>query len=286
MLTRSIPQYRVMREACVEVGSRYVRPGTDVVDVGCSRGEALDPFLREFGGKARLVGLEVSPPRLWAARGRFADAIDVFCCNRREWESLEDRERPILELKLQGCSVTEIAQRLGVCPQTVRDMIDRKELPGIRFGKQAVMFDAENEAFSLQRLGGLTAETTTPVPPLSLDWPAGAGIGKTLVSSDTIDRVAAALGRRLVEVPVGFKWFVDGLLDTSLGFGCEESAGASCLRLDGTVWSTDKDGIVLALLAAELYSFMGSVFFGVSMWKLRERGAARPASRASSRRRR
>ncbi|MEV6162681.1 phosphoglucomutase (alpha-D-glucose-1,6-bisphosphate-dependent) [Streptomyces sp. NPDC052052] len=83
-------------------------------------------------------------------------------------------------------------------------------------------------------------------------WPAGAGIGKTLVSSGMIDRVAAGLGRELVEVPVGFKWFVDGLVDGSLGFGGEESAGASFLRRDGSVWTTDKDGIILALLASEI----------------------------------
>src|SRR3954453_11105427 len=79
-----------------------------------------------------------------------------------------------------------------------------------------------------------------------------AGIGKTLVSSTMIDLVAKDLGRRLVEVPVGFKWFVDGLVDGSLGFGGEESAGASFLRRDGGAWSTDKDGILLALLAAEI----------------------------------
>jgi phosphoglucomutase len=84
-----------------------------------------------------------------------------------------------------------------------------------------------------------------------------AGIGKTLVSSSMIDLVAAALGRRLVEVPVGFKWFVDGLLDGSLGFGGEESAGASFLRFDGSPWSTDKDGILLALLAAEIKAVTG-----------------------------
>ncbi|EFL03944.1 phosphoglucomutase, alpha-D-glucose phosphate-specific [Streptomyces sp. SPB78] len=83
-------------------------------------------------------------------------------------------------------------------------------------------------------------------------WSAKAGIGKTLVSSSMIDRVAGELGRRLVEVPVGFKWFVDGLLDGSLGFGGEESAGASFLRKDGSVWTTDKDGILLALLASEI----------------------------------
>jgi phosphoglucomutase len=83
-------------------------------------------------------------------------------------------------------------------------------------------------------------------------WGAKAGVGKTMVSSSMIDRVAASLGRRLHEVPVGFKWFVDGLLDGSLGFGGEESAGASLLRRDGSVWTTDKDGIALALLSAEM----------------------------------
>jgi len=83
-------------------------------------------------------------------------------------------------------------------------------------------------------------------------WPAGAAVGKTLVSSGMIDRVTADLGRQLLEVPVGFKWFVPGLLDGSVAFGGEESAGASCLRRDGSTWTTDKDGIVLALLAAEI----------------------------------
>ncbi|MFI6493033.1 phosphoglucomutase (alpha-D-glucose-1,6-bisphosphate-dependent) [Streptomyces sp. NPDC050564] len=88
-------------------------------------------------------------------------------------------------------------------------------------------------------------------------WPADAGVGKTLVSSGMIDRVAADLDRRLVEVPVGFKWFVDGLVDGSLGFGGEESAGASFLRRDGSVWTTDKDGIILALLAGEITAVTG-----------------------------
>jgi phosphoglucomutase len=88
-------------------------------------------------------------------------------------------------------------------------------------------------------------------------WPDGAAIGKTLVSSSMIDRVAAALGRTLTEVPVGFKWFVPGLLDGSIAFGGEESAGASFLRFDGTVWTTDKDGIILALLASEILASTG-----------------------------
>ena len=89
-------------------------------------------------------------------------------------------------------------------------------------------------------------------------WPADAAIGKTLVSSSMIDRVTAGLDRRLLEVPVGFKWFVPGLLDGSVAFGGEESAGASFLRKDGSTWSTDKDGILLCLLAAEVIATTGS----------------------------
>jgi phosphoglucomutase len=88
-------------------------------------------------------------------------------------------------------------------------------------------------------------------------WGADVAVGKTLVSSGMIDRVTASLGRRLLEVPVGFKWFVDGLLDGTVGFGGEESAGASLLRTDGTTWTTDKDGIVACLLAAELTARTG-----------------------------
>jgi phosphoglucomutase len=88
-------------------------------------------------------------------------------------------------------------------------------------------------------------------------WPAGAAVGKTLVSSSMIDRVAAGLDRQLIEVPVGFKWFVPGLLDGSVAFGGEESAGASFLQRDGSVWTTDKDGIILALLASEITAVTG-----------------------------
>jgi phosphoglucomutase len=88
-------------------------------------------------------------------------------------------------------------------------------------------------------------------------WPATAAVGKTVVSSSMIDRVAQRLGRRLVEVPVGFKWFVEGLLGGALGFGGEESAGASFLRSDGRVWTTDKDGLILGLLAAEIIAKTG-----------------------------
>jgi phosphoglucomutase len=89
-------------------------------------------------------------------------------------------------------------------------------------------------------------------------WPDGIAAGKTAVSSSIIDRVVAGIGRKLVEVPVGFKWFVDGLIAGTIGFGGEESAGASFLRRDGSVWTTDKDGIILALLAAEILAVTGA----------------------------
>jgi phosphoglucomutase len=89
-------------------------------------------------------------------------------------------------------------------------------------------------------------------------WPAGIAVGKTAVSSSIIDRVVAGIDRKLVEVPVGFKWFVDGLIGGTIGFGGEESAGASFLRHDGSVWTTDKDGIILALLASEILAVTGA----------------------------
>ncbi|MEU6787030.1 phosphoglucomutase (alpha-D-glucose-1,6-bisphosphate-dependent) [Nonomuraea angiospora] len=116
-------------------------------------------------------------------------------------------------------------------------------------------------------------------------WPAAAGVGKTMVSSGIIDRVVKSMGRRLYEVPVGFKWFVPGLLDGSLGFGGEESAGASFLRRDGSVWSTDKDGIILALLASEIQAVTGrspSAHYGELVERFGEPAYARvdaPATR-------
>jgi len=145
---------------------------------------------------------------------------------------------------------------------------------------------------------GIVAKSTGLMPPnhyLSVaifylfqnrpQWSAAAAVGKTLVSSQMIDHVAAKVGRRLYEVPVGFKWFVDGLLDGSLGFGGEESAGASFARLDGSVWTTDKDGMIPALLSAEITAKMkrdpGEIYreftaeFGEAVYDRVEAGATR-----------
>jgi phosphoglucomutase len=105
------------------------------------------------------------------------------------------------------------------------------------------------------------------------DWSRGCAVGKTVVSSGIIDRVTAKLGRKLVELPVGFKWFVDGLISGSLGFAGEESAGASFLRRDGSVWTTDKDGIILGLLAAEITAQTGRDPSDVYVHLTRELGA-------------
>lgn len=144
-------------------------------------------------------------------------------------------------------------------PFAMASLIDRRDRFGIATGNDA---DADRHGIVTPDGGLMNPNHYLAV---AIDylythregWPAAAGIGKTLVSSGMIDRVAAGLGRRLVEVPVGFKWFVDGLADGSLGFGGEESAGASFLRRDGSVWTTDKDGILLALLAAEILAVTG-----------------------------
>ena len=114
-------------------------------------------------------------------------------------------------------------------------------------------------------------------------WRPDAAVGKTVVSSPMIDRVTAKLGRKLFEVPVGFKWFVDGLLDGSLGFGGEESAGASFVRLDGSVWTTDKDGFIPCLLAAEITARMGRD--PGELYRELTRGIRRAVSTIASRRR-
>ncbi|NGZ01589.1 MAG: phosphoglucomutase, alpha-D-glucose phosphate-specific [Nitrospira sp. WS238] len=143
-------------------------------------------------------------------------------------------------------------------PYAMANLIALKDRFDVAFGN-----DADNDRHGIITRSGLMNPNHYLAVSIAYlfahrpNWTSDAGIGKTLVSSSLIDRVAAKLKRTLVEVPVGFKWFVNGLLDGSLGFGGEESAGASFLRLDGTVWSTDKDGIIMDLLAAEMMAKTG-----------------------------
>lgn len=143
-------------------------------------------------------------------------------------------------------------------PYAMANLIALKDRFDVAFGN-----DADNDRHGIVTRSGLMNPNHYLAVSIAYlfanrdGWKSDAGIGKTLVSSSLIDRVAAKLNRKLVEVPVGFKWFVSGLLDGSLGFGGEESAGASFLRRDGTVWSTDKDGIIMDLLAAEMTAKTG-----------------------------
>ncbi len=144
-------------------------------------------------------------------------------------------------------------------PFAMAGLIGLKEQFDVAFGNDA---DADRHGIVTPTVGLLNPNHYLSVAIAYLyahrpEWPSRAAIGKTLVSSSMIDRVADDLGRTLVEVPVGFKWFVSGLLDGSIAFGGEESAGGSFLRRDGRAWSTDKDGIILDLLAAEMTAVMG-----------------------------
>jgi len=139
-------------------------------------------------------------------------------------------------------------------PYAMAGLIELKDNFDIAFGNDT---DADRHGIVTKSVGLLNPNHYLSVAVDYLfqnrpGWRKDAAIGKTLVSTSMIERVAASLGRRLSEVPVGFKWFVDGLIDGSLGFGGEESAGASFLRQDGTVWTTDKDGILMNLLACEI----------------------------------
>jgi phosphoglucomutase len=144
-------------------------------------------------------------------------------------------------------------------PYAMASLIDLKDRFDIAFGNDP---DFDRHGIVTKSVGLLNPNHYLAVAIWYLfqnrpGWPAHAAVGKTLVSSAMIDRVTASLDRRLAEVPVGFKWFVDGLLDGTFGFGGEESAGASFLRKDGNVWTTDKDGIILDLLAAEITAKTG-----------------------------
>jgi phosphoglucomutase len=179
------------------------------------------------------------------------------------WEAIGDRHGLDLEVTNDAVDPTFRFMHLDwdgkirmdcSSPYAMAGLIELKDRFDVAFGNDA---DADRHGIVTPGAGLLNPNHYLAVAVDYLyggerDWPERTAVGKTLVSSGMIDRVTAALGRRLVEVPVGFKWFVEGLLDGAIGFGGEESAGASFLRRDGSAWTTDKDGIVLCLLAAEM----------------------------------
>ena len=179
------------------------------------------------------------------------------------WQAIGDRHRLDLEVVNDRVDPTFGFMSLDwdgkirmdpSSPYAMAGLVDLKDRFDVAFGNDA---DADRHGIVTRSAGLLNPNHFLAVAIHYLfgghrDWPRTVAVGKTLVSSGMIDRVAADLGRRLFEVPVGFKWFVDGLLEGSLGFGGEESAGATFLRHDAGVWTTDKDGMLLCLLAAEV----------------------------------
>jgi len=184
------------------------------------------------------------------------------------WEPIRDRYRlditvvnPRVDPTFRFMTVDHDGQIRMDCssPYAMANLIGLKDRFQVAFGNDA---DADRHGIVTPSSGLMNPNHYLAVAIQYLfahrpQWPAGAAVGKTLVSSSLIDKVATSLGRRLFEVPVGFKWFVGGLLDGSLGFGGEESAGASFLRRDCGPWTTDKDGILLDLLAAEITAVTG-----------------------------
>jgi len=186
----------------------------------------------------------------------------------RYWEAIRDRWKLDLEVTNPRVDPTFAFMTLDhdgqirmdcSSPYAMASLVALKDRFAIAFGNDA---DADRHGIVTPGAGLMNPNHYLAVAIRYLfttreRWQGDAGVGKTLVSSGLIDKVAASLGRRLVEVPVGFKWFVSGLLDGSLGFGGEESAGASFLAFDGSPWTTDKDGILLDLLAAEMTATTG-----------------------------
>ena len=217
----------------------YVDDLPSVVDMDAIRGAGLRLGVDPLGGASLAYWQEI------AARHRLDitivnDAIDpTFRFMTADWDG---------RLRMDCSSPYAMARLIGL-----RDRFD------LAFANDP---DADRHGIVTRAAGLMNPNHYLAVAVSYLfdgarDWPAGAAVGKTLVSSSLIDRVADGLGRRVVEVPVGFKWFVEGLLDGTLGFGGEESAGASFPRRRGGAWSTDKDGPIMCLLAAELSARTG-----------------------------
>ncbi|MEO6381715.1 MAG: phosphoglucomutase (alpha-D-glucose-1,6-bisphosphate-dependent) [Nitrobacter sp.] len=250
---RRIPFERARRSACVHrydyIGP-YVADLANVVDMEAIRASGVTVGIDPLGGAA--VGYwQPIIERYGLAATIVSDAVDpAFAFMTLDWDG---------KIRMDCSSPYAMARLIGM-----RDEFD------VAFANDT---DADRHGI-VTRSNGLMNPNHYLAAAISylfanrVDWSAGCAVGKTIVSSGIIDRVAVKLGRKLVETPVGFKWFVDGLVGGLFGLAGEESAGASFLRRDGTVWTTDKDGLILGLLAAEITARTrrdpGEVFEGIT----------------------
>ena len=215
--------------------------------------EAL-PTMIDFDA-IRAAGVRIGADPMGGASAEYWDAIgERYNLDLTVVNPVVDPQWPFMTLDWDGKIRMDCSS-----PNAMASLVQQKSKYDIATGNDA---DADRHGIVTPDAGLMNPNHYLAVAIQYLfgarsQWPKDGFIGKTLVSSSMIDRVAQSLGRRLVEVPVGFKWFVPGLLDGSGPFGGEESAGASFLRHDGTVWSTDKDGIILALLASEILARTG-----------------------------
>jgi len=234
---RRIPHQRARKSACVHrhdyIGP-YVADLATVIDMEAIRSSGLKIGIDPLGGASVNFWSPIID-RYGIAATVVSDAIDpTFRFMSVDWDG---------KVRMDCSSPYAMERLIGM-----RDKFD------IAFANDT---DADRHGIVVRSSGLMNpnhylAAAISYLYENRRDWSGACAVGKTIVSSGIIDRVVAKLGRKLVEMPVGFKWFVDGLLDGSLGFAGEESAGASFLRRDGSVWTTDKDGIILGLLAAEM----------------------------------
>jgi phosphoglucomutase len=239
---KRLPYERARQAACVHPGdflTPYVEDLANVVDVGLIAKAGIRCAADPLGGAA----------------------VEYWQAIARRWKLNLDVVNPTVDPTFAFMTVDHDGKIRMDCssPYAMAKLVDLRGKYQVAFGNDP---DSDRHGIVVPGAGLMNPNHYLAVAIQYLfthrpHWPANAAIGKTLVSSALLDRVAAALGRALCEVPVGFKWFVDGLVDGSFGFGGEESAGASFLRLDGTTWTTDKDGLILALLAAEITAATG-----------------------------
>ncbi len=238
-------------------GVRRAEPGPDTVTQHDMIGEYVDDLASIIDMDAiREAGVRIGADPLGGASVRYWQAIrDRYGLNLTVVNEEVDSRWPFMTLDWDGKIRMDPSS-----PSAMAGVLARKDEYDLLTGNDA---DADRHGIVTPDAGLMNPNhyLTVAIDYLLThrpDWSSEAGVGKTLVSSSMIDRVVNKHGRRLVEVPVGFKWFVPGLSDGTVVFGGEESAGASFVRRDGSVWTTDKDGIILALLAAEIIAVTGT----------------------------